>query len=416
MGLKRKTSRPRSAGSGRLGATRQPDLGGASLEYANQHIRAAHEVASLARHHAGETERNRRLAEPVLRQLISAGLMRMLVPAELGGLEVDVSTMVECIEAVAAGDGASGWCLMIAATTGVTAAQLPNEGAREIYADPAVVTGGMLMPRGKAIRADGGYRVSARWSYGSGSQHCQWMLGGSVVHGPDGPETLEGGAPHLRMFFFPAADITIHDTWHVSGLRGTGSHDYEVVDVFVPEHRTAPIGGGGRWATGPLYRFPVYGLLALGIAGVALGIARDAIDELTTLAVAKTPTGSRRPLADRAAAQAGVAEAEALWLSSRRMLYGTVADVWRSVAEGNRMSVRDRAMLRLAATNSALSCTKAVDICYTLGGGTSIYEDSRLQRHFRDIHTLTQHVMVGQPTLEVVGRVLLDVPTDTSML
>ena len=382
----------------------------------SSHVRAAREIAALAREQATETERGRRLAKPVLDALVEAGLMRMLVPAELGGPEVDVSTMVESIETVATGDGAAGWCLMIAATTGVVSAQLPLDGAREIYGDPTVVTGGMLMPRGKAVRADGGYRVSARWSFGSGSQHCQWMLGGSFVHGPDGPESLENGTPHLRMFFFPASDVTIHDTWHVSGLRGTGSHDYEVVDAFVPEHRTAPIGGGRPWADGPLYRYPVYGLLALGIAGVALGIARDAMDELTALAKAKTPTGSRRALADRAAAQSGVAEAEALWLSARRMLYGTVGDIWESVASGGKMSLRDRAMLRLAATNAALSCTKAVDICYNLGGGTSIYEESRLQRHFRDVHTLTQHVMVGQPTLEVVGRVLLDVPTDTSML
>lgn len=379
-------------------------------------VRAAKDIAAVARAHADETEHGRRLASPVLEALVRAGLMKLLVPRELGGLESDVATMVEAIEAVATGDGAAGWCLMIAATTGVTAAQLPLEGAREIYTDPNVVTGGMLMPRGKAVRVDGGYRVSARWSYGSGSQHCQWMLGGSFVHGPDGPEQLDTGAPHVRMFFFPARDITIHDTWNVSGLRGTGSHDYEVVDAFVPEERTAPIGGGKMWADGPLYRFPVYGLLALGIAGVALGIARDAIDELTNLAKAKTPTGSRRPLADRSAAQSGVAEAEALWMSSRRMLFDTVREIWDEVAAGGKMTVRDRAMLRLGATNAALSCTKAVDICYNLGGGSAIYEDSRLQRHFRDIHTLTQHVMVGQPTLEVVGRVLLDVPTDTSML
>lgn len=380
------------------------------------YVRAARELSVLAREHADETERDRRLATPVLDGLVRAGLMRMLVPVAVGGLEADVSTMVESIEAVATGDAAAGWCLMIAATTGVTAAQLPIEGAREIYSDPSVVTGGMLMPRGKAFRVEGGYRVSARWSYGSGSQHCQWMLGGSSVHGPDGPETLENGAPHIRMFFFPKSDITIHDTWHVSGLRGTGSHDYEVVDAFVPEHRTAPIGGGTIWSEGPLYRFPVYGLLALGIAGVALGIAQDAIAELTALAKAKTPTGSRRPLAERGAAQSGIAEAEALRLSARRLLLDTVRETWDIVAGGAKMTVRDRAMLRLAATNAALSCTRAVDLCYNLGGGTAIYEESRLQRHFRDIHTLTQHVMVGQPTLEVVGRVLLDIPTDTSML
>ena len=379
-------------------------------------VRAAHDIASVAREHAAATERERRLAAPVLDALVGAGLMRLLVPRDLGGAEANVATLVESIEVLSRGDAAAGWCLMIAATTGVTAAQLPRSGAEEIYGDPRVVTGGMLMPRGKAVRAEGGYRVSARWAYGSGSQHCQWMLGGSFVHGPDGPETLDGGAPHMRMFFFRARDITIHDTWHVSGLRGTGSHDYEVAGVLVPEHHTAAIGGGTIWAPGTLYKFPVYGLLSLGVAGVALGVAHDAIEELCELAKGKTPTGSRRPLADRAAAQSGLAEAEALRLSARRMLLDTVRETWERVEAGNKMTLRERAMLRLAATNAALSCARAVDICYNLGGGTSIYEESRLQRHFRDIHTLTQHVMVGPATLEVVGRVLLDIPTDTSML
>lgn len=380
-------------------------------------VQSARALQVLARAHADETEAGRRLAAPVVDAIAQAGLFRMLVPREIGGLETDVGSMVGAIEELSAGDGAAGWCLMIGATTGVASAQLPREGAREIYgADPLTVTGGMLMPRGQATRVDGGYRVSARWTFGSGIDHCSWMLGGSVVHGDDGPELTEHGAPHMRMFYFPKAEIRVHDTWHVAGLRGTGSNDYEVADAFVPESRTCPIGGGKPWTTGTLYRFPMYGLLALGIAGVALGLASAAIAEVTALAGGKVPTGSRRPLAERAAAQSGLAEAEALRRAARAFLLGTIDDVWTRVDAGERMSVEDRAMLRLAATNAALSCTRAVDICYNLGGGSSIYETNRLQRHFRDIHTLTQHVMVGQPTLEVVGRVMLGVATDTSML
>jgi alkylation response protein AidB-like acyl-CoA dehydrogenase len=380
-------------------------------------VAAAAALRPLARHHAGETEAGRRLAQPVVDAIARTGLFRMLVPREIGGLETDVNSMVRAIEELAAGDGAAGWCLMIGASTGVASAQLPREGAEEIYGrDPLTVTGGMLMPKGTAVRVDGGYRVSARWSFGSGIDHCGWMLGGSTVQGPDGPELSEHGTPHIRMFYFPKHDIRIHDTWHVSGLRGTGSHDYEVSEAFVPDRRTCPIGRAKPWAPGTLYRFPIYGLLALGIAGVALGVARDAIAELSALAGGKVPTGSRRPLAERAAAQTGIAEAEALRRSARAFLLGTVDEVWARVDSGEKMSMEDRAMLRLAATNAALSCARAVDICYNLGGGSSIYAANRLQRNFRDIHTLTQHVMVGPPTLEVVGRVMLGLPTDTSML
>ena len=380
-------------------------------------VEAAAALRPLARNHADETEAGRRLAPPVCDAIARAGLFRMLVPQEIGGLETDAGSMVRAIEELAAGDAAAGWCLMIGATTGVASAQLPREGAEEIYgADPLTVTGGMLMPRGRAIRVDGGYSVSGRWSFGSGIDHSAWMLGGSTVHGPDGPELNESGTPHMRMFYFPKEDIRIHDTWNVSGLRGTGSHDYEVSDAFVPDRRTCPIGGGRPWATGTLYRFPLYGLLALGIAGVALGLARDAIAELSSLAGGKVPTGSRRPLAERSGAQTGIAEAEALRQSARAFLLGTVDDVWARVDSGGKMSVEDRAMLRLAATNAAHSGARAVDLCYNLGGGSSIYAENRLQRDFRDIHTLTQHVMVGPSTLEVVGRVMLGVATDTSML
>jgi alkylation response protein AidB-like acyl-CoA dehydrogenase len=381
------------------------------------HVAAAAALRPLARDHADETEAGRRLAPPVVDAIARAGLFRMLVPREIGGLETDVSSMVRAIEELSAGDAAAGWCLMIGATTGIASARLPREGAEEIYGgEPLTVTGGMLMPRGTAVRVDGGYRVSARWSFGSGIDHCAWMLGGSTVDGPDGPELNEHGTPHMRLFYFPSEDIHIHDTWNVSGLRGTGSHDFEVLDAFVPERRSYPLPGAVPWASGTLYRFPMLAVFALGIAGVALGVARDAIAELSGLAGGKVPAGSRRPLAERAAAQTGIAEAEALRLSARAFLLGTVDEVWARVHSGEKMSVEDRAMLRLAATNAALSCSRAVDICYNLGGGSSIYAENRLQRDFRDVHTLTQHVMVGPPTLEVVGRVMLGVPTDTSML
>jgi alkylation response protein AidB-like acyl-CoA dehydrogenase len=270
------------------------------------------------------------------------------------------------------------------------------------------------MPRGRATRVDGGYRVSGRWAFGSGSGHASWLLGGSLVTAAAG-DTIGEGRPEARMMFFPREDVVIEDTWYVNGLRGTGSNDFEVRDVFVPDRRSCPIGVGERWASGPTYAFPIYGLLALGVASVGLGIAQGAIDALKSLAIAKTPTGSKRLLAERAAAQSGIAEAEALVRSSRAFIHETVRDAWDRVTDGARLTLDDRALLRLAATTAALSSARAVDLCYNLGGATAIYETNPLQRQFRDVHTLTQHVMVGQPTLEVAGRIFLQIPTDTAM-
>lgn len=378
-------------------------------------LERAEQVRGLASDRASDAEANRQLHGDVVAAIGAAGLFSMLVPRELGGLEVDVLTMVRAIESVSRGDGAAGWCVMIAATTGVTAAQLPRDGAVEMFSDPAIATGGVLMPRGRATKVDGGYRVSGQWSFGSGSGHAKWLLGGSIVFGPDGPEMIADNVPHARMMFFPREDVIIHDTWHVSGLRGTGSNDFEVQDVFVPDRRSCPIGGGSFWTHGPVYSFPLYGLLALGVSAVGLGIAQGAVDAIRELATAKTPTGSRRLLSERAAAQSGIAEAEALVRSSRAYLHATIGESWDRVVAGNRLSLDDRAQLRLAATTVALNSAKAVDICYNLGGASSIYEINPLQRQFRDVHTMTQHVMVGQPTLEVAGRVFLGLPTDTSM-
>jgi alkylation response protein AidB-like acyl-CoA dehydrogenase len=382
---------------------------------ANDLLASARELSELARTHADDGEKRGQLHPGLVAALKSAGLFGMLVPRELGGLEVDVATFVAAIEAVARGDGAAGWCVMIAATTGVTAAQLPREGAEEIFADPFAPTAGVLMPKGRATRAEGGWQVNGTWAFGSGTGHAKWILGGATVYGPDGPELAEGKAPHARMMFFPRDDVSIRDTWHVSGLRGTGSNDFEVADVSVPDRRSATIGGGTFWTHGPTYAFPIYGLLALGVAATGLGIARAAIETLRDLATAKTPTGSRRLLSERAAAQSGIAEAEGLVRSASAFMREAVAEAWQRAAAGSKMGLHERAALRLAATTAALWSARAVDLCYNLGGASSIYESNLLQRQFRDVHTMTQHVMVGQPTLEVAGRIMLGIPTDTSM-
>jgi len=222
--------------------------------------------------------------------------------------------------------------------------------------------------------------------------------------------------PDSRLMLFPASDARIIDTWTVSGLRGTGSHDIAVDDLFVPASRSLSLITDRPRERGPLYVFPVFGLLALGIAAVALGIARRAIDELIRLAAGKTPTGSRRPLAERPVVQAQVAEAEAALGSARAFTFETVAAAWQAARAEGMLDVRQRALLRLAATHATLAAARAVDLAYHAGGGTAVYATSQLQRQFRDIHVVTQHMMVAPATLEVVGRILLGLDADTSTL
>jgi alkylation response protein AidB-like acyl-CoA dehydrogenase len=380
-------------------------------------IEAARALAPAIRARADEIERGRRLPPDLVADLAAAGIFRLCVPRAYGGGESDVATLLGALEEVAGADGSAGWCAMIGATSGVLAAYLPPEAAREIYgAAPGAVTGGVFAPRGEAVAAGGGYRVSGRWPFASGCEHCAWLMGGCVVVEGGAPRLLARGLPDSRLMLFPAAEAQVIDTWTVAGLRGTGSHDIAVAGIFVPAARAVSLITDRPREPGPLYAFPVFGLLALGIAAVAVGIARSALDELARLATVKTPTGSRRPLAERPMIQAQVAEAEAGLRSARAFLRETVAAAWEAARRAGEIDLRQRALLRLAATRATRAAAEAVTLAYDAGGGTSIYAASPLQRHFRDIHVVTQHMMVAPATYELVGRVLLGVETDTAML
>jgi indole-3-acetate monooxygenase len=366
---------------------------------------------------ADTTERERRLPAELVRAFAEAGFFRMCVPRALGGGEVDPATLVRVLEALATADASAAWCAMIGATSGVVAAYLPEATARAIYAtNPGVVTGGVFAPQGRARPERDGYRVSGRWAFASGCQHSSWLMGGCIVLDGGTPRTLPGGTPDVRLMLFPAAEVEVIDTWSVAGLRGTGSHDIAVSDLFVPAERSTSLASDPPHAPGTLYAFPVFGLLALGIAAVALGIGRAAVDELARLAAEKTATLQRRRLAERGLVQAQVAEAEATLRAGRALLLETVAETWTMATAAGTIAPRQRALVRLAATHATTSAARATDLMYHAGGGTALYATSPLQRCFRDVHAVTQHMMVGYATYELAGRLLLGVDTDTAML
>ncbi len=382
-------------------------------------VASALALAPEARRLAAEAERDRRLPPGLLTAFARAGLFRLCVPRTLGGLEAEPRVLAETVELVARADGSAGWCLMIGATSGLVSAWLPAGAAHEVYGqDPDVITGGVFAPGGRAVPVDGGYRVTGRWPYASGCEHCRWLMGGTLVQDAGESRPGPGGTPDVRLMLFPSADVLVHDTWWAAGLRATGSHDIEVRERFVSAERSLSLISERPRHPGALYAFPPFGLLALGIAAVALGIARAAIDELGELAVTKTPTLARQALAARSGVQADRARAEALVRAARAFLDDAVGAAWDAVRAGGAAEVptRLRAELRLAATHAVRSAAQAVDLVYDAGCGTAVYEASPLQRHFRDVHTATQHMMVGVPTLELAGRVLLGLPADTTML
>ena len=379
-------------------------------------------LAKLRALHAGiakrsdEIEATRHLPRDIADSMVEAKAFKLCVPREIGGVQGTALELVTAIEEMSQADSAAGWCLMISATSGVTAAYLPPESAKEIHGDPRTVTGGIFAPRGKAVKDGNGYVVTGTWQWASGSSHCQWMKGGCIVYEDGKPRMLREGVPDVRTMYFPRDAIRLHDNWYASGLCGTGSCDMTVENLRVPEGHTLSMISDKPWCDGPLYRFPLFGLLAIGCGAVALGVARGAIEDIRELAGAKTPTLSRRTLAERAQTQADVAKAEAQVASARAWLHEEIGKNWEAAARGEAIPLERRSALRLASTHAVDASVRAVDACYTLGGGTSVYRASALQRRFRDVHVITQHMMVAAPTYELAGRILLGLPVDGSMV
>jgi alkylation response protein AidB-like acyl-CoA dehydrogenase len=380
-------------------------------------VPAAQALAASAAELAPAAERARRLDPGLVAQIAEAGLFRLCVPASVGGLEAHPSALVESVEALATGDAAAGWCVAISATSGALAGWLPDDARRDVYGDPAQVVGGVFAPKGRAVGEDGALRVTGRWPFASGIDHCDWLMGGCLVDDGAGSFVkLPSGAPDIRLCVVPKAEVEVLDTWSVSGLRATGSHDMEIDGVLVPLERSASLITDPPFEDGPLYAFPVFGLLAIAIAAVGLGVARAAIDDVTELAGAKTPTGSTRPLAARSDAQSQVARATASVRAARAGLLEAVAQAFDAAVATGEVGVENRAALRSGASHAMGASAAAVDAMWALAGGSAIYERTPLERRFRDVHAATQHMLVGPGTFELAGRVLLGVPTNTAQL
>ncbi|MEO6420056.1 MAG: acyl-CoA dehydrogenase family protein [Polyangiaceae bacterium] len=377
----------------------------------------AHELVPSLRERSRDIERARRLPDDVVKDLTTAGLFRLLVPKKYAGEEAHPRVLVEALETIARGDSAAAWCVMTACTTSLMTAYLEEAGVRELLPEgPDVPMAGIFAPKGKAVVKDGGYVVSGRWSFASGCEHSPWRMGGAIVFDDKGPKLLPSGAPDIRFMFFRADETKVIDTWSVSGLRGTGSHDLEVNGIFVPQARTTSIFTDAPRETGPLYKFPIFGLLSLGIAGVALGIGRAAIDAFVALAREKSTGPKGRTIGHQELVQVHVAEAEAELRAARAFVFESIDRAWEAAEKKGTVADAEKASLRLAAAHAARASSRAVDRVYDAAGGTSIYETCPIERHFRDIHVVTQHIMVSPNTYKLAGRLLLGIETDTSQL
>jgi alkylation response protein AidB-like acyl-CoA dehydrogenase len=374
-------------------------------------IGAAREIAPIIRAHSDEAERERRLSEPVLKALRETGLLRMTTPRSFGGLETDPVTRALVGEEIGRHDSAAAWTLENPLDWAFFCCRLPDEGAEEIYRDgPDVLIAAQFGRPLSATSTNGGYRISGRAPFVSNCHDADWISSTALVD-----EDSAAGEPEMRMVYFPREGCEIIDTWNVMGMRGTGSHDISVTDVYVPKSRTFPMQPDfepGSHYRGPLYRLPVVGVAGAGIPTPMLGVARRALDEVTELARNKTPVTSSGLLKERASAQVQLGRAEAILRSGRLLLLDTLSEAWRRCVDGETHSLQQRADLQLAMAHAMSSAVQAVELACSIAGTTAFRATSPLERCFRDVQTMRHHVFASEARYGTFGQVCLGVPPD----
>ena len=377
---------------------------------------AARKLVPQIRSCAEEIEAQRELPRPLFEALADAGLFHLAVPRALGGAELDLPTYVEVIEEIGKADASTGWCVNQGAVFATYAARMPRDVARSIWIDtPRSVVANTPGATAQAVVVPGGYRVTGRQGFSTGCRHAAWLAAHAQIV-ENGQTRLENGQPETRYLFVPAAEAQLLDTWRVRGMRGTGTHHFAVSDVFVPAERTVLSATAPLLETGPLYRIPRTLLFASGDAAVALGVARTCLATFFELAGAKTPRAMQALLRDQSMIQVAVGQAEAHLRSGRAFLTEAVREIWTAVSSTGTISLDQRAALRLATTHAIRLAVQVVDTVYNAAGATAIFEDNPLQRHFQDIHVISQHLQGRLSHYELVGRHWLGLPVDETRL
>jgi alkylation response protein AidB-like acyl-CoA dehydrogenase len=376
-------------------------------------LAAVRELAPTIAARADEIEAARRLPPDLVTDLTAAGCFGMLRPRSHGGAGVDLATSMLVYEDLSRADASVGWTVAIGAGCWLDLVGLPRPTFDAVFADdPDVKVGGAIRPAGVAAPADGGYRVTGRWGFVSGCQHCDWIYGNCIEEGATG----NGDVPPLRVVLFRADEIEIEDTWSVSGLCGTGSHDVVADDVFVPTDRTFALLSAEPCLADPLVRMPLPSPYALQMASGALGIAQGALDDILALASDKVPLFAGASLATNPLFQNQLGQADAGLRAARSLVYGEAAEAWATALAGDPFTTEQRARIRGSATWACDTAAAVVGMAYRAGGGSSLYRSNPLQRRFRDVHALTQHFLLKLDSLTTVGAVMAGQDVDTTFL
>jgi 3-hydroxy-9,10-secoandrosta-1,3,5(10)-triene-9,17-dione monooxygenase len=343
---------------------------------------------------ATQADTLRRVPDETIADFREAGFFRMLQPSRWGGLEVDPGTFFDVQMAVASACPSSAWVLGVVAVHSWQLALFPLEAQEEVWGkDTGALISSSYAPTGKIARAEGGYRISGRWSFSSGCDHCQWVFLGGLV-----PPEAEGKPPEMRTFLLPRSDYRIDDNWHVAGLKGTGSKDVVVENAFVPEHRTHRlIDGFKRQSPGnaanpsPLYKLPFGQIFVRSVSSSAIGAAEGALAAFLGVAAKRVAAGDGAKVSEDPATQAVAARAAMLVDEARVVLHRNMDEMMAAVRAGQDITVDRRVRFRHDSAMAVVKSVEAVDLLFTASGGRAIFLDSPLLRYFLDVHAARAH-------------------------
>ncbi|MFN0316507.1 MAG: acyl-CoA dehydrogenase family protein [Burkholderiales bacterium] len=368
---------------------------------------------------SGEIERLRRLPPAWLDKLHEARLFRMLLPRSVGGLETDPMTFMQVIESIAQGDGSTAWCLSQGGGCAMAAAYLDPPVAAKIFGDPRAVLAWGPGPKAKVREVEGGYRVTGVWAFASGARHATWLGAHGPIWRSDGTPVIdEDGVQAERTMLVPASEPVLTDIWDTVGLRGTASDQFSLDDHYVrADHSMTRNFERECREPGPVYRLAALQFYEMGFASVGMGIARASLGVFMDLARTKVQRGLKIPLRDNAAVQTNFAQAEAGLRSARAFLHQTVADTWKHVCQpGAKLTVEQRILIRMASTHAIHQAREAVDFAYNTIGTSAVFASHPLERRFRDMHTVTQHLQGRMGHFETVGAWMLGAEADLTFV
>jgi len=386
----------------------------AESDHASPLLATAQALRSRIQADRDRIEQGRRLPEDLTRELAREGFFRIFLPAAYGGLDLTPMQGLAVLEELARADASVAWCVWNGNTHWI-AAQLPSATASTVHGKADTVTANSTRASGVAEIVDGGFRVNGRWSLVSGCELGAWMVLLCTVHEGGKPRLTSSGGTETRFVVVPATSCKIVDTWTVGGLRGTGSHDVVVAETFVASSYAA--GFNDPFVLNePRYRLPPFCRVIPGLGAIALGLARTAIDSLTGIAVDKQLQRSNQILRENHGAQMRVSEAQAAVRSARLYLFDSLENLWRTVVATGAAPIAARADARMAASHAVSSAARAIDLMYSAAGATALYTSSPLERAFRDVHAITQHIGVHPRVMETTGRVLFGLEPDTPLL